>query len=294
MKSYLLDIELETPVAQRGRIALDGIAAWSAYASTGRLDAVLPFARLSPEGELLESGKLENGMVHAASILYRPASDVRQRMVHIRSVRPVVNFKHGNEHDSRYGADPANSTLLIPDMQRGDFQNLMNEYSVVHPAQRGGGSVSHRVFFRFTGNGEEVLDLISDLPAIGKKWSAGFGWIAERDGRPAIQMFEIKGPGIPGLVGGDGLPERVVPIQAWRRLEGADLNPSREYATLTVPRFLGEPIDCAVPNEDFGYVGYSPTSEGLGAPMVSLSAIQESLGRGWNASNDANDVFELA
>lgn len=281
MRGWVLAVELESALSHRDAPSLDGILSAAAWRRTGDPFAELPLARLDADGSLLPPGPLGSGQIYAGSIAYRSTNMECRETTHVRSLRPVVNVRDPRVYSDRARGSSSNGSPnwpKIPDMQRGDFVNLLNVVPTFHgPDWPGACPGDWSIYFRFSGDGPTVRDLVAELPGIGKRTAVGFGAIAcDEDGRAAIHLHEIHDPaaGIPGLVRGDGEPERAIPLLSWRALRKAQsatqeavrlaTRPIEAYERTRVPRWRVPPEHCVVPSDLFGYLG----APGYGPPQA--------------------------
>ncbi|MCA3268663.1 MAG: hypothetical protein ING19_21670, partial [Azospirillum sp.] len=270
------------------RLTLAAIVESAIVAETGELDPVLPFARLDADGALLPPGVLAPGQIHAASILIRPAASRMKDHSISSGLRGARNMPRGDEYEISKMKRRDFNSLTIPNPSNDpDYQNALSTFrfgdAFVGADAEANASLTH--WFRFSGDGPEIRKIVASLPAIGKKRTAGFGWIAENG--VTLHRAGEGTAGLPGVVGIDGLPERPVPYETWKKLVaaekyGASAHVGREYVGTTMPVWKATPIDCAMPAGDSIFVGMK-IAEGVGAfftqkrPMLDALRVESEL-----------------
>lgn len=296
IEQWILEVRTESPVSQSGRLSLSSILQSAMIEATGDIEAEIPLMRVTQEGQIVEPGRLAAGEIHTGSILMRPATSQMKSFTISNGLRPVKRIVTGNEYDDQDRKWPS---ILIPDPRSSTYQNGLN--SIVYgDASFNEKAVDHESslhhFFRFSGDGPAVAKIVASLPAIGKKRTAGFGWIA--DNGVSLHKIPNTARGLAGLVGVDGMPERTIPYAVWKKLSetigGCEANPVREYANIAMPFWTGTPIDCVVPRSDFGHFGLIE-KDGMTFPLVTPMLLMKEIGLSDKIEEKEDDFsFEMA
>lgn len=183
MERFTLRAHLRSPIIQRG---------------FGTLDALL--MAVLGRGDVSELLRCEDGLYYASAGMPTDVVD-KQRASFVASMRPERT--------------PEWLDVIAPNTRQGDVQigvarqreagNVLNAYSAV---------VAQAVEWYATGDMPSVLQVVQDIPFIGKRRASGFG---------EVIRWEVESGELDGLVGYLGEPLRPIPTERWT--EGGDWVP---------------------------------------------------------------------
>lgn len=192
MTPFVLRAHLQTPLIRRGFVTLDALA----MAILGRGD-VTDLLHCEADLYFASAGTLvTTGITASASF--------------VASMRP----EHSPQWLDLVAPNTLNQDLPVPDGAKGRAR--YNDLKIGLSRQREGGniinaypaSVSPTVEWYATGHPDRVLEVLKEVPFIGKRRTSGYG---------EVSRWEVEPGELDGLSGYLGEPLRPVPVDRWDR-----------------------------------------------------------------------------
>jgi hypothetical protein len=191
MNKHALIIDIKTPII--GKImTLDTLLA---YVVAQRLDG--DFSKAYNQLPL----KQTNGLYHASTgIIHQPEPF---------STTYIAGLHAGHyldadivEINSRTGKHPR-----LSEKRKREFGNVMHKYY---------GTFGKSIWFFFEGDGDEVINLMMEMPFIGKKSTTGWGELN-------LDSIEIETATVNGVLDVDGYPLRPIPDFLYKGVKNNDV-----------------------------------------------------------------------
>ncbi len=192
MSPFILRANLNSPVVIQGYLTLDAML--MAVLETGDVSSLI---------------KLEDELYYASAAFLVEPGPYKQRASFVASLRPEhtpewreiirPNTKNADAPpiDTAFETKGAFNDLRIGVTRQRDGGNIISAYQAT-PAKA--------VEWYATGNAQEVLNAIKDIPFIGKRRSSGYGQVAG---------WEVEDGELDGISGYLGEPLRPLPVERW-------------------------------------------------------------------------------
>lgn len=192
MRPFILRANLNSPVVIQGYLTLDAML--MAVLETGDVSSLI---------------KLEDELYYASAAFLVEPGPYKQRASFVASLRP----EYTPEWREIIRPNTKNADAL-PIGNDFEIKGGLNDLRIGVTRQRDGGNIisayqatpAKAVEWYATGNAQEVLNAIKDIPFIGKRRSSGYGQVAG---------WEVEDGELDGISGYLGEPLRPLPVERW-------------------------------------------------------------------------------
>lgn len=213
MSGFAVRMAIDTPISLQNLLHLDGLLG-SIVTKHGKSHTDIPLNRVhgvwQGSAALLETGAFGAVKTSITRLKHVVDTDV-----------PAVIFNHLKLSDRKIG-------------EMSQYRNLLTTYPCMQAVKA--------VWFAGNGNGDEVLGLLREVFNLGAMGRTGYGRVC------GLELFTLQDSEWNGLVLGDGMPSRVIPLPVWHSLGFGD----REDVVVAPQRFeppywSGPEVDCVLP-----------------------------------------------